>query len=268
MSLNSLSSLGFMVLRPSGEASTSDAAEWHRTRVNCNQPCNRILLVANSGHADQTGPVRHVPWVWQVLRGRYWPVLLLYFVAVLMALPCGRSGGLPTRGVVRRSTLVRLWSPRPGASIVTTARRAEHRSARVSPRQLPRRALAVVHGLLVYRSRKAPPMTRKGPLNLVDLRRFEPLTSSIPWSPVSDSVRATVRRSSMEQGDSEDLVQTVCDGLVGVETGVPLPNFSQARQTAYQLGHARASLTQDVYMGRKAKNPAAADALETIADDL
>ncbi len=36
-----------------------------------------------------------------------------------------------------------------------------------------------------------------------------------------------------------------------------------ARQIADQLGHARPSLTQDVYMGRKAKNPAAADALET-----
>jgi integrase len=41
-----------------------------------------------------------------------------------------------------------------------------------------------------------------------------------------------------------------------------------ARQIADQLGHARPSLTQDVYMGRKAKNPAAADALEKIADDL
>ncbi|GAA1600380.1 hypothetical protein GCM10009789_63250 [Kribbella sancticallisti] len=41
-----------------------------------------------------------------------------------------------------------------------------------------------------------------------------------------------------------------------------------ARQIADQLGHARPSLTQDAYMGRKAKNPAAADALEMIADDL
>jgi integrase len=41
-----------------------------------------------------------------------------------------------------------------------------------------------------------------------------------------------------------------------------------ARQIADQLGHARPSLTQDVYMGRKAKNPGAAEALETIADDL
>jgi transcriptional regulator with XRE-family HTH domain len=41
-----------------------------------------------------------------------------------------------------------------------------------------------------------------------------------------------------------------------------------ARQIADQLGHARPSLTQDVYMGRKAKNPGAAQALETIADDL
>ncbi|TCC32179.1 hypothetical protein E0H50_18315 [Kribbella sindirgiensis] len=35
-----------------------------------------------------------------------------------------------------------------------------------------------------------------------------------------------------------------------------------ARQIADQLGHARPSLPQDVYMGRKAKNPAAAAALE------
>jgi integrase len=35
-----------------------------------------------------------------------------------------------------------------------------------------------------------------------------------------------------------------------------------ARQIADQLGHARPSMTQDVYMGRKAKNPAAASALE------
>jgi integrase len=35
-----------------------------------------------------------------------------------------------------------------------------------------------------------------------------------------------------------------------------------ARQIADQLGHARPSMTQDVYMGRKAKNPGAATALE------
>ncbi len=35
-----------------------------------------------------------------------------------------------------------------------------------------------------------------------------------------------------------------------------------ARQIADQLGHARPSLTQDVYMGRRAKNPAAGAALE------
>jgi hypothetical protein len=50
------------------------------------------------------------------------------------------------------------------------------------------------------------------------------------------------------------------------------PRFSQTgcspSSEAEQLGHACPSLTQDVYMGRKAKNPAAANALETIADDL
>ncbi|MGW6283292.1 tyrosine-type recombinase/integrase [Kribbella sp. NPDC055071] len=35
-----------------------------------------------------------------------------------------------------------------------------------------------------------------------------------------------------------------------------------AREIADQLGHARPSMTQDVYMGRKAKNPKAATALE------
>lgn len=37
-----------------------------------------------------------------------------------------------------------------------------------------------------------------------------------------------------------------------------------ARQIADQLGHARPSMTQDVYMGRKAKNPGAATALEAV----
>jgi integrase len=35
-----------------------------------------------------------------------------------------------------------------------------------------------------------------------------------------------------------------------------------ARQIADQLGHARPSMTQDVYMGRRTKNPGAAEALE------
>ncbi|MDX2974266.1 phage integrase central domain-containing protein [Kribbella solani] len=40
-----------------------------------------------------------------------------------------------------------------------------------------------------------------------------------------------------------------------------------ARQIADQLGHARPSMTQDVYMGRKAKNPGAATALEGAFSD-
>lgn len=40
-----------------------------------------------------------------------------------------------------------------------------------------------------------------------------------------------------------------------------------ARQIADQLGHARPSMTQDVYMGRKAKNPDAASALEGAFSD-
>ncbi|NIK61478.1 integrase [Kribbella shirazensis] len=42
-------------------------------------------------------------------------------------------------------------------------------------------------------------------------------------------------------------------------TGTILDDAGQsARQIADQLGHGRPSLTQDVYMGRRAKNPAAA----------
>lgn len=40
-----------------------------------------------------------------------------------------------------------------------------------------------------------------------------------------------------------------------------------ARRVADQLGHARPSMTQDVYMGRKVQNPEAAAALETALDD-
>ncbi|WP_233519971.1 tyrosine-type recombinase/integrase [Prauserella sp. PE36] len=38
------------------------------------------------------------------------------------------------------------------------------------------------------------------------------------------------------------------------------------RQIADQLGHARPSLTQDVYVGRKVANPATADALQEGLD--
>ena len=40
-----------------------------------------------------------------------------------------------------------------------------------------------------------------------------------------------------------------------------------ARQIADQLGQAKVSITQDVYMGRRAANPAAAEALEQAFDD-
>ncbi|TDX03532.1 helix-turn-helix domain-containing protein [Kribbella sp. VKM Ac-2566] len=41
-----------------------------------------------------------------------------------------------------------------------------------------------------------------------------------------------------------------------------------ARQIADQLGQAKVSITQDIYMGRQAANPAAAQALEHAFDDL
>jgi integrase len=46
-------------------------------------------------------------------------------------------------------------------------------------------------------------------------------------------------------------------------TATVLDNAGQsARQVADQLGHARPSMTQDVYMGRRVLNPHAAEALE------
>lgn len=37
-----------------------------------------------------------------------------------------------------------------------------------------------------------------------------------------------------------------------------------AREIADQLGHARPSMTQDVYMGRKIRNPRAVEAIENV----
>ena len=41
-----------------------------------------------------------------------------------------------------------------------------------------------------------------------------------------------------------------------------------ARQVADQLGHSRPSMTQDVYLGRSARNPEAATALQSALSDL
>jgi integrase len=84
------------------------------------------------------------------------------------------------------------------------------------------------------------------------------------------------RRSEVIELASEASVPIAADAMAWITshsfrktTATILDDAGQtARQIADQLGHARPSLTQDVYMGRKAKNPAAAEALETIADDL
>jgi integrase len=66
-----------------------------------------------------------------------------------------------------------------------------------------------------------------------------------------------------------DVMAWITSHAIRKTTATILDDAGQtARQIADQLGHARPSLTQDVYMGREAKNPAAAEALETIADDL
>jgi integrase len=84
------------------------------------------------------------------------------------------------------------------------------------------------------------------------------------------------RRSEVIDVTAESSVPIAADAMAWITshafrktTATILDDAGQtARQIADQLGHARPSLTQDVYMGRKAKNPAAADALEAIADDL
>ncbi len=43
--------------------------------------------------------------------------------------------------------------------------------------------------------------------------------------------------------------------------------WQSARQIGDQLGHARPSLTQGVYMGRKTRNPRAADALQRALEE-
>lgn len=89
----------------------------------------------------------------------------------------------------------------------------------------------------------------------LQLRQERALTTRGGWPPF--------RRVVLRQGVGSLMASSAVLDLA------PLDDAGQtARQIADQLGHARPSLTQDAYIGRKAKNPAAADALETIADDL
>ncbi|GAA3597913.1 helix-turn-helix domain-containing protein [Kribbella ginsengisoli] len=65
------------------------------------------------------------------------------------------------------------------------------------------------------------------------------------------------------EGSQADALAWITSHSFRKTTATILDDAGQsARQIADQLGHARPSLTQDVYMARRAKNPAAAAALE------
>jgi integrase len=82
-------------------------------------------------------------------------------------------------------------------------------------------------------------------------------------------VRAADRTDLMElarqatEGSEADALAWITSHSFRKTTATILDDAGQsARQIADQLGHARPSLTQDVYMARRAKNPEAAAALE------
>jgi hypothetical protein len=71
----------------------------------------------------------------------------------------------------------------------------------------------------------------------VDPGRCEPLTSSMPWSPVTRSSQAGSGLSPMFQSAFADLIQTGSGELMGVSTCGNLPNLShQARSRPQGLG--------------------------------
>ncbi|TCO40482.1 phage integrase family protein [Kribbella antiqua] len=79
----------------------------------------------------------------------------------------------------------------------------------------------------------------------------------------SDRVELTDIATQAAEGSQADALAWITSHSFRKTTATILDDAGQsARQIADQLGHARPSLTQDVYMGRRAKNPAAAAALE------
>jgi integrase len=70
------------------------------------------------------------------------------------------------------------------------------------------------------------------------------------------------------EGSQADALAWITSHSFRKTTATILDDAGQsARQIADQLGHARPSLTQDVYMARRAKNPAAAAALEAALNN-
>lgn len=81
--------------------------------------------------------------------------------------------------------------------------------------------------------------------------------------PGSDRSDLTELATQANEGSQADALAWITSHSFRKTTATILDDAGQsARQIADQLGHARPSLTQDVYMGRRAKNPAAAEALE------
>jgi integrase len=78
-----------------------------------------------------------------------------------------------------------------------------------------------------------------------------------------DRVDLLALATEAAEGSQADALAWITSHSFRKTTATILDDAGQsARQIADQLGHARPSLTQDVYMGRRAKNPAAAAALE------
>jgi integrase len=79
----------------------------------------------------------------------------------------------------------------------------------------------------------------------------------------SDRIELLELATRAAKGSQADALAWITSHSFRKTTATILDDAGQsARQIADQLGHARPSLTQDVYMGRRARNPAAADALE------
>ncbi|MEV0794910.1 helix-turn-helix domain-containing protein [Kribbella sp. NPDC050459] len=82
--------------------------------------------------------------------------------------------------------------------------------------------------------------------------------------PGSERVELLELATEAAEGSQADALAWITSHSFRKITATILDDAGQsARQIADQLGHARPSLTQDVYMARRAKNPDAAAALET-----
>lgn len=149
-----------------------------------------------------------------------------------------RNARSPIGGEVRRALSEQLRKARRGAGITQAAvtKRLGWSSSRIS---------------LIERARLK--VTREDAAALLDLYRIH-----------GQERAALLHMVDEASAPSEaDAFSWLTSHVFRKTTATILDDAGQsARQIADQLGHARPSMTQDVYMGRKAKNPAAASALE------